>query len=180
MISLNPVDDIGVVLIEATDGYSFFVSMEEIKTNENLLLVSQESDGESVFNIVGAASTKAWVRGVNRIAILPKDTLEVSGNVEASFRFAPQDWQDKMDSIYFSIDDETEKLQGVPIYELVDQAQPTDKDCSVVLSSSQANENLDCALKYLITKMSGYSLIQRNRVLNLSWRVWMEPSCCAM
>ena len=140
----QPVNDDGVVLIEATDGYSFFVSMEEINTNENLLLVSQESDGESVFNVVGAASTKACVRGVSRIAILPKDTLEVGGNAGNPFIFAPQDWQDKMDSIYFSIDDVTEKLQGVPIYELINQAQPLDAACSVVFENSDASEKLDC------------------------------------
>lgn len=146
----QPVNNDGVVLIEATDGYSFFVSMEEINTNENLLIVSQESDGESVFNVVGAASSKAWVRGLSRIVILPKDTLDVGGNVNAPFTFAPQDWQHKMDSIYFYLssgEDEEgkEKLQGVALADIVNQAEPNDPACKIMVSSSNLSETLDCA-----------------------------------
>ncbi len=140
----QPVGNDGLVLIEATDGYSFFVSMEEVNTNKNLLLTAQASDGKSVFNIVGAQSSKAWVRGVSRIVVMPAETLEVSGNVNAPFMFAPQDWQDKMDSIYFNIDDENEKLQGVPLSELVSKAQPIEAQCSISLRGRDSSERLDC------------------------------------
>ena len=141
--AVEPVDRGGVVLIEANDGYSFFVSMDEILENENLLITSQESGNESVYNVVGAVSTKAWVRGVTRIYVLPKDTIDITGKAVEPFTFAPQDWQDKMDSIYFSIDDNQEKLQGVPLAELVDAAQPFDCAYMVIVEGNKISVNIE-------------------------------------
>jgi hypothetical protein len=133
----GPLTGDGVVMIEATDGYSFFVSMQEIETNENLLINIAETKDGAVYNVVGPVSSKAWVRGVSRIVLLPKDTIEISGNAAAPYTFAPQDWQDKMDSIYFSIDETQEKLQGVPLAELVNAAEPTEADYRVTLANNE-------------------------------------------
>lgn len=135
----EPLEQGGVVLIEASDGYSFFVSMQEIQDNDNLMITSAESGNEAVYNVVGAESSKACVRGVSRIYVLPKDTIEINGNVEEPFTFAPQDWQDKMDSIYFSIDENKEKLQGVPLTELVESARPKSTDFRVLINSSETS-----------------------------------------
>ena len=135
-----PVD--GVVMIEATDGYSFFVSMQEIADNGNLLVNIAETKDGAAYNVVGAESSKAWVRGVSRIVILPKDTMEVGGNAAASYTFAPQDWQDKMDSIYFSFEGTQEKLQGVPLVELVNAAEPNEIDYSVTLFNGEESFNI--------------------------------------
>lgn len=61
----EPVVNDSVVMIEATDGHSFFVSLAEIQENDKLMICSQGSGSETVFNVVDAASTKAWVRDVS-------------------------------------------------------------------------------------------------------------------
>jgi len=145
IMATEPWQENGVVMIEASDGYSFFVSMDEIETNPNLLLTMQESENALVFNVVGAVSSKAWVRGVARLVVMPKNTLEVSGNLENPYIFTPQEWQERMDSIYFSIDDAQEKLQGVPLEELVVKAEPMSAEYQVVVSGSTGSATFEAS-----------------------------------
>ena len=174
----GPITENGVVMIEATDGYSFFVSMQEIVDNGNLLINIAETKDGAVYNIVGAESSKAWVRGVSRIVILPKDTMEVGGNAAAPYTFAPQEWQDRMDSIYFSIEGTQEKLQGVPLVELVNEAEPNEIDYSATLTNGEesfkitANDLIDnsdlrvftfpkeSGFEFLLGKMDGSILLR--------------------
>ena len=50
----NPHADASLVLIRATDGYAFFISMDEIRTNDQLVLSAQREGEKLSYNIVGA------------------------------------------------------------------------------------------------------------------------------
>ena len=43
--------------------------MEEVYSNENLILSEQQTNNATAFNIIGTESTKAWIRGVSEIKL---------------------------------------------------------------------------------------------------------------
>ncbi len=65
----GPREDAAAVLIRASDGYEFALSMDEVRTSETLRLEPQGTPEEPSFGTVGASTRKAEVRGVAAIVV---------------------------------------------------------------------------------------------------------------
>lgn len=139
----QPIEKSGVLQVTATDGYSFFISMEEVYSNENLILNEQQTNNATAFNIVGAESTKAWIRGVSEIKLTRMNAIAVTGAAANPFTFHPDEWVADMDSTNFSIDGEPRKLQGVPLDELWKKAIPENNATVMVITSDSKNLELE-------------------------------------
>ena len=137
----QPVEKIGLLLVSATDGYSFFIPLEEVYTNPNLIISEQKVGDQVVYNIVGANSSKAWVRGVKEMRVIATSQIEINGNVGNPFALKPTEWMDKMDSTYLNIDNEKVKLQGIALRSLWQYAKPNpDAEFVLLKSSNQSIE----------------------------------------
>jgi ABC-type thiamin/hydroxymethylpyrimidine transport system permease subunit len=111
----RPDPDASKVLLFASDGYAFFLSLEELEENESILLSPQEVNGEVSFNVVGPESSKAWVRGIEKLVVIGESVLPLRGLLDSSGGFDPQDWRDAMDSVALDLSSGLEKVQGVPL-----------------------------------------------------------------
>lgn len=142
----EPVDKTGLLQVSANDGYSFFISLDEVFSNPNLLLSAQEIGDRTIYSIVGAQSSKAWVRGVNDMRIISSSQIVVGGNAENPFTFNPSDWLGEMDSTFLNLDGEKEKLQGVPLRSLWQKSVPFADAKRIILSGASQSIELDGAL----------------------------------
>jgi DMSO/TMAO reductase YedYZ molybdopterin-dependent catalytic subunit len=113
-----------LLLVRATDGYAFFISMDEVRDNDALLLSPQGEGEETSYNVVGAQNSKAWVRGVEELVVVGASTIEVSGALEAPAPYDPDEWQFEMDSTRVDLADGPRKLQGVPLGSVLAAMQP--------------------------------------------------------
>jgi ABC-type thiamin/hydroxymethylpyrimidine transport system permease subunit len=141
----QPMDKEGVLLVTASDGYSFFISMDEVYSNANLIISQQKAGNNSVFNIVGAKSSKAWIRGVSEVKITAIIGVEISGSVTNPFIFHPEEWVSDMDSTLFKINGEQKKLQGVPLPKIWEKSQPDEDASKMVFSSKSTSFELEKA-----------------------------------
>ncbi len=121
----GPSASVGLVLVEATDGYAFFITMKEVRRNENLLLVATGSGEGTAYNLMGAENSKAWVRNVSRITLVGANPLPITGAVTNTNPYDPADWQYEMDSTALNLSDGTQKVQGAPLGSIVKAARPT-------------------------------------------------------
>ncbi|HQE93918.1 MAG TPA: ECF transporter S component [Anaerolineae bacterium] len=129
----QPQAEAELVLVQATDGYAFFISMDEVQTNANLLLASQGTGSKTSYDIVGAANTKAQVRGVSHLTVVGAATLEIGGALGKPAPFNPDDWQFEMDSITLDVGNGPQKLQGAPLSEVLKALEPAPEATTVVL-----------------------------------------------
>ncbi len=120
----EPQPSASLLLVRATDGYAFFISMDEVRDNDALLLSPQGEGDEASYNIVGALNSKAWVRGVSELVVVGATTLEVDGALEAPAPYDPDDWQFEMDSIRLDVGDGPRKLQGVSLGKVLAAMEP--------------------------------------------------------
>jgi ABC-type thiamin/hydroxymethylpyrimidine transport system permease subunit len=127
------------VVLLASDGYGFFLSMQELRENASILLTPQDVDGEISFNIVGPRSTKAWVRGVDQIVVIGDSTLALKGLLDTPGEFDPQDWQDAMDSVALNLSSGRTKVQGVSLGEVLRQ-RGLKAEASQVVAASPEHE----------------------------------------
>lgn len=104
-----------MVLITASDGYSYFVTMDEVNSNPDLIIVASGEGVDAVYSVVGALNSKAWVRGVSELVIFQSTPLPIELNAESVGEFRSQDWQYEMDSVRFELADGPKKLQGVAV-----------------------------------------------------------------
>jgi energy-coupling factor transport system substrate-specific component len=111
----QPQTGASLLLVRATDGYAFFLSMDEVRANDALLLSPQGEGDEASFNMVGAINSKAWVRGVDELIVVGSATMEVSGALNDPVPYDPDDWQFDMDSTRLDLGDGPRKFQGVPL-----------------------------------------------------------------
>lgn len=112
------------VLISASDGYSFFITMREVAENDNLLLAHRGEGDDVSYHIMGAANSKAWVRNVVELRLVPRALVEVSGKVNRPFPYNPEDWQTAMDNARLDLGDGPKKLQGTALRDVVAQWEP--------------------------------------------------------
>jgi len=129
----QPRSNADLLLIRASDGYAFFVGMDEVRDNESLLLVSQGEGEEASYNVVGAYNSKAWVRGVGELAVIGSATLEVAGALERPSSYDPDDWQFEMDSTNLDVGRGPRKVQGVPLGKVLQAMGPRPEATTVVL-----------------------------------------------
>jgi len=104
-----------LLLVRGSDGYAFFISMDEVHDNSGLLLSPQGEGDDIAYNLVGAKNSKAWVRGVSELVVVGSATLEVSGALDKPVLYDPDDWQFQMDSTRLDLGDGPHKYQGVPL-----------------------------------------------------------------
>ncbi|MGC9469429.1 MAG: ECF transporter S component [Anaerolineae bacterium] len=124
-----------MLLIHASDGYVFFVSMEEVRDNDALLLSPQGEGDQVSYNIIGATNSKAWVRGVTDLTVVGTTTLEVTGALDAPAPYNPNDWQFEMDAARLDLDDGPRKLQGVPLGKVLASMTPQAEAETVVIQT---------------------------------------------
>jgi hypothetical protein len=126
-----------LVLARASDGYAFFLSMDEIAQNDSLLLSPQGEGEERSYNIVGAQNSKAWVRGVEELTVVGTATLKVEGALTEATPFDPDDWQFDMDSTRLDLGDGPRKLQGVPLGKVLQAMEPEPGADTVVVHTPE-------------------------------------------
>ncbi|HNS50056.1 MAG TPA: ECF transporter S component [Anaerolineae bacterium] len=126
----------GMLLVRATDGYAFFIGLDEVRDNDALLLSPQGEGDDASYNMVGALNAKAWVRGVKELVLVATSTLEVSGALAAPAPYDPDDWQFDMDSTRLDLGDGARKLQGVSLGKVLATMEPQDSAETVVVYTS--------------------------------------------
>jgi hypothetical protein len=104
-----------MVLITASDGYSYFITMDEINTNPDLIIVASGEDEDTAYSVVGAMNSKAWIRGVSEMVVFQSTPIPIKMNGAVIGEFRSQDWQFDMDSVRFELADGSKKLQGVAV-----------------------------------------------------------------
>jgi ABC-type thiamin/hydroxymethylpyrimidine transport system permease subunit len=129
----QPHPNASLLLIQASDGYAFFVSMDEVRENAGLLLAAQGKGQDASYNLVGARNSKAWVRGVKELAIIGSTTLEVTGALEHPSLYDPDDWQFEMDSTRLDVGEGPKKYQGAPLSKVLQAMDPRPEAATVVL-----------------------------------------------
>jgi ABC-type thiamin/hydroxymethylpyrimidine transport system permease subunit len=116
----QPASSADALLIEAADGYAFLISFEELKTNPNILLVQQGQGKNAAFDIVGPGSSKAWVRNVVELTASISQGLTIQTMDGEFLKFNPDDWLLEMDSTQVMLPSGSQKLQGVPLWKIVE------------------------------------------------------------
>jgi ABC-type thiamin/hydroxymethylpyrimidine transport system permease subunit len=129
----QPQPNASLLLIRASDGYAFFVSMDEVRENEGLLLAPQGEGEDASYNIVGARNSKAWVRGLEEMAVIGSATLQVTGALEHPSLYDPDDWQFEMDSTRLDVGEGPKKYQGAPLSKVLQAMGPRPEAATVVL-----------------------------------------------
>jgi len=134
-----------ILLIEATDGYAFLLSFDELNSNDNIMIVQSGSGKSSTYDVVGPESSKAWIRGVARLTVIVSDQLvfrNASGN---EYVFVSDDWLLDMDSTQISLPDGTQKLQGIAVWKVITAAFPGQTPDQVKFSNEQDDHTLNWA-----------------------------------
>jgi energy-coupling factor transport system substrate-specific component len=129
----KPHPDAAQILLRATDGYAFFFSMDELHQNESILLAPQGQGDEAAYDVVGPASSKAWVRSIGEVIIIGQTTLSIDGELGNPDDFNPADWVSGMDSVTLDVGNGPQKLQGVPLGQVLAAAAPESAAQTVVL-----------------------------------------------
>lgn len=173
----GPDPDADTLLIEATDGYAFLLSFDELMSNDNIMLVQSGSGKNATYDIVGPESSKAWIRGVGRLTVIVSDQLTFKSTDGSEYRFVSDDWLLEMDSTQIALPDGTQKLQGVAVWKVINAAFPglapdsvqfSNADDGVTLSWSELNENDNIRLftvigedsiSYALAEMSGDAIL---------------------
>jgi DMSO/TMAO reductase YedYZ molybdopterin-dependent catalytic subunit len=169
----DPQEDAALILIRASDGYAFFITMEEVRENDSLILAVQGRGEEASYHVVGAESSKAWVRNVTEMTVIASDPLEITGALDAPEPYRPAAWQNEMDSTQIDLGEGGQKLQGAPLGAVLASMEPQDGARTVVaftdggevalpLSEALADEGIriftvikEAAIDYAVARMSG-------------------------
>ena len=133
----GPSEDADTLLIEASDGYAFLLSFTELENNPNILAVPKGSGKNTSYDIVGPESSKAWIRGVTKFTVIVSESvtiLDPSGQVH---EFDPDNWVSDMDSTQVALPNGAQKLQGVPVWKIVEANLSEGTPTEVVFKSDE-------------------------------------------
>lgn len=153
IMQAKPDPDADTLLIKASDGYSFFISFNELLANENILLVMSGQGQNASFDIVGPESSKAWVRNVTSISVIAAEGLKIADLEGKTHIFDPNEWVSEMDSTQIALPNGSQKLQGAPVWKIlsphVKDPQPAEvnfsndsEQLSISWSAIKGNDNL--------------------------------------
>ena len=120
----QPQPSAAAVLVSASDGYSFFITLREVEDNPNLVLANRGQGKEARYEIAGAVNPKAWVRNVTEIRLVPQSLLDVSGRVERPFPYNPDAWQLEMDNGHLDLGYGEVKYQGALLRDVIAKWEP--------------------------------------------------------
>ncbi|MDY6846863.1 MAG: hypothetical protein SVP52_06975, partial [Chloroflexota bacterium] len=176
----EPLKDVNTVLLEASDGYAFMISFEELEENSNILLVQQGRGQNASFEIVGTESSKAWVRNVTQIRLIAAKGLPVTTPQGDTYLFEAKNWISDMDSTQVALPEGSQKLQGVPVWKVIEASEPgrtisqvffeseEDQDLTLVWDEIDQNDKLrlfilieEEGIEYVLAEMSGEVLINQ-------------------
>ncbi|MBN1963105.1 MAG: ECF transporter S component [Anaerolineae bacterium] len=115
----EPAPEADKLLIHASDGYGFFISMAELRDNASLLLVPQGSGDDASYNVVGPASSKAWVRGVVGFTVIGATALPIAGRIETPGVYDPADWVEVLDSTMLDFGTGESRYQGAVLADVL-------------------------------------------------------------
>jgi len=138
----QPEENAEMVLVTASDGYAFFIGMDEVRSNENLLLAPQGQGDDASYNVVGAENSKAWVRSVSEMTVVGASTLEITGAFADPAAYDPDDWQFEMDAVSLDLGDGPQKVQGAPLSKVLASMSPTNDASTVALQTPEGDETL--------------------------------------
>jgi ABC-type thiamin/hydroxymethylpyrimidine transport system permease subunit len=133
----EPVPDAQLLLIRATDGYAFFITMEELSENQSLLLSPSGSIDQASYDLVGPINSKAWVRNVSELIVFSLPLLEIDGAVDRPLQYNPVDWQFQMDSTILDVGYGKNKYQGAPLEDILDSTGISSSAKKVILFNNQ-------------------------------------------
>jgi len=136
----QPRPNASAVLVKATDGYDFFISMNEVQTNERLILAHTGSGQQASYRIAGASNSKAWVRNVMEIQVVAQAVVEVRGALSNAYPYNPDEWQFEMDNARLDLGYGLRKYQGVALGKVLEAMRPQDTATAVVLKSGDGQE----------------------------------------
>ena len=169
----DPDADADTLLIEATDGYAFLLSFDELNINDNIMIVQSGTGKNATFDVVGPESSKAWIRGVARLTVITSNQLILKYLGGSEYTFVSDDWLLDMDSTQIPLPEGSQKLQGVAVWKIVTAAFPgqtptvlqfSNSDEGITLSWDELDQNDDIRLftvigedsiSYALAKMSG-------------------------
>jgi len=174
----SPLKDVNTVVLEASDGYAFMFSYEELEENANILLIQQGRGQNASFDIVGPQSSKAWVRNVTHIRLISAKGLQINSSQGKNYLFEAKNWISDMDSTQIALPEGSQKLQGVPVWKIIQASEPGNT-ISQVLFKSEEGQNLtldwgkidqkndirlfilieDDGISYVLAEMSGDVLL---------------------
>ncbi len=135
IMNANPDPDADMVLIEASDGYAFLISFEELTANKNILLVQGGQGENAAFDVVGPESSKAWVRNVTEINVIAAEGLKIEDQKGEIHAFDPDQWVAEMDSTQVNLPEGAQKLQGVPVWKVLTQHTNEQAPSKVIFAS---------------------------------------------
>ena len=141
----GPDSNADTLLIEATDGYAFLLSFDELNSNDNIMIVQSGSGKSATYDVVGPESSKAWIRGVARLTVIVSDQLVFRNADGSEYVFASDDWLLDMDSTQISLPDGTQKLQGVAVWKVITAAFPGQVPTEVQFSNEEDGITLSWA-----------------------------------
>ncbi len=139
----KPAEGADLVLITATDGYSYFITMDEIKNNPKLILVVSGEGADATYSVVGAENSKAWIRGVAEIIVIRSMPISIYVGEQKVGEFHAQDWQFEMDSTIFDLEEGSKKLQGVAVNKILSNIETTSPYSTVLFSSADTTFSCD-------------------------------------
>lgn len=121
----RPNPSANAVLVSASDGYSFFITLREVEENPNLVLAHRGENRDTWYEVAGAKNPKAWVRNVMELRLVPQVLIEVSGSIDRPLPYNPDDWQLVMDDGRFDFGDGVKKYQGTSLKDVLEKWEPT-------------------------------------------------------
>jgi ABC-type thiamin/hydroxymethylpyrimidine transport system permease subunit len=136
----QPAADASSVLAKGSDGYDFFIDMEEVEQNEELILAHSEAGGELSYGVAGARNSKAWVRGVVEIQVIGQALIEVKGALDNAHSYDPDQWQFDMDNAQLDLGYGTRKYQGVSLATVLEAMRPQEQASTVILRGRAGTE----------------------------------------
>ena len=121
----QPNETAASVLVTASDGYAFFITLDEVAENETLLLAHRGEGDEVSYEIVGATNSKAWVRNVIELRLVSDALLPLRGALEMPLPYNPSDWQTEMDNGRLDFGLGENKYQGTRLSAVLERSHPS-------------------------------------------------------
>ena len=140
LAAAEPDQQADLVLLQASDGYAFLITFEELEANPGIVLQAQGKGNRQTFNVAGPESKKAWVTGVSEIQVIQSDSLMIWIQGK-EYPFLAGEWIDSMDSTTLDLGYGPAKYQGVPLASLLDGlASGLDGKLDVLAESTDGNQ----------------------------------------
>jgi ABC-type thiamin/hydroxymethylpyrimidine transport system permease subunit len=161
----DPRPEADTLLIEASDGYAFLISFQELNNNPNILLVQTGKGQNASFDIVGPESSKAWVRNVSRLSVIHSEGLTIATPIGERNQFDPNKWVLEMDSTQIALPGGSQKLQGVPLWKVIEANVKENLPNTVIFKSKSGSTELSWSEIQGNDDLRIFSIIEENGIV---------------